>query len=52
MEGVDAFIHGMETYMAVPSYPTEFGARIFKIARDDQGKPSHLYEDHRRQTEG
>ena len=23
--------------MAVPSYPSEFGARIFKIARDDQG---------------
>ncbi len=52
MEGVDAFIHGMETYMAVPSYPAEFGARIFKIARDGAGKPSHLYEDHRRQPEG
>ncbi len=37
MEGVDAFIHGMETYMAVPSYPAEFGVRIFKIARDEQG---------------
>lgn len=37
MEGVDAFIHGMEAYMATPSYPSEFGARIFKIARDDQG---------------
>ena len=37
MEGVDAFIHGMETYMAVPSYPSEFGARVFKIARDEQG---------------
>ena len=37
MEGVDAFIYGMESYMAVPSYPSEFGARIFKIARDDQG---------------
>ena len=37
MEGVDAFIHGMETYMAVPAYPDEFGAKVFKIARDDQG---------------
>ena len=37
MDGVDAFIHGMETYMAAPSYPAEFGARIFKIARDEQG---------------
>lgn len=37
MEGVDAFIHGMETYMATPSYSDEFGAKVFKIARDDQG---------------
>lgn len=37
MEGVDAFIHGMETYMATPAYPSEFGAKVFKIARDDQG---------------
>lgn len=37
MEGVDAFIRGMETYMAAPVYPSEFGAKIFKIARDDQG---------------
>ena len=37
MEGVDAFIHGMETYMAAPVCPSEFGAKIFKIARDDQG---------------
>ncbi len=36
MEGVDAFIYRMETYMAVPSYPAEFGARIFKIARDER----------------
>lgn len=36
MEGVDAFIHGMETYMAAPVCPSEFGAKIFKIARDDQ----------------
>lgn len=37
MEGVDAFIRGMETYMAAPVYPSEFGAKVFKIARDDQG---------------
>ncbi len=37
MEGVDAFIHGMEAYMATPAYPAEFGAKVFKIARDDQG---------------
>ena len=37
MEGVDAFIHGMETYMEAPVYPSAFGAKVFKIARDDQG---------------
>lgn len=37
MEGVDAFIRGMETYMAASVYPSEFGAKVFKIARDDQG---------------
>ncbi len=37
MEGIDAFIHGMETYMEAPAYPEQFGAKVFKIARDDQG---------------
>ena len=37
MEGVDAFIHGMESYMETPVYPERFGAKVFKIARDDQG---------------
>lgn len=37
MEGVDAFIHGMESYMETPVYPDRFGAKVFKIARDDQG---------------
>ena len=34
MEGVDAFIHGMETYMAAPVCPSEFGAKNFQ---DRQG---------------
>ena len=27
----------MAAYMKLPSYPEEFGARVFKIARDDRG---------------
>ena len=37
LEGVEEFMKGMETYMDVPLYPEEFGARVFKIARDSQG---------------
>ena len=37
LEGVEEFMKGMETYMDVPLYPEEFGARVFKIARDNQG---------------
>lgn len=37
LEGVEEFMRGMETYMDVPLYPEEFGARVFKIARDSQG---------------
>ena len=37
MEGVDAFIRGMETYMSAPVYPSEFGEKVFKIDRDYQG---------------
>lgn len=27
----------MEKYCETPTYPSEFGAKVFKIARDDQG---------------
>ena len=37
LEGVDAFLEGLERYAAVPDYPREFGARVYKIARDGQG---------------
>lgn len=37
LDGVEAFMKGMETYMDVPLYPQEFGARVFKISRDSQG---------------
>lgn len=36
-EGVEEFLKGIEQYVLVPSYPAEFGARVFKIARDEQG---------------
>ena len=37
MEGVSAFLEGFNLYTECPSYPEDFGARIYKIARDDRG---------------
>ncbi len=37
LEGVDGFIHDLVKYAKAPSYPDEFGAKIFKITRDEQG---------------
>lgn len=37
MKGVDKFLQGLQTYMVTPAYGKEFGARVFKISRDDQG---------------
>ena len=37
LEGVDDFLSVLERFAPVPSYPAEFGARVFKIARDPQG---------------
>ncbi|MGN8895893.1 NYN domain-containing protein [Flavonifractor sp. HCP28S3_F3] len=37
LEGVTEFLQGLEEYAPRPVYPTDFGARIFKISRDDQG---------------
>lgn len=37
LEGIDAFMSGLEKYITIPSYPDDFGAKIFKIARDEQG---------------
>ena len=38
MTGVQEFLEGLEEHMEVPAYPEKFGARVFKIARDEQGK--------------
>ena len=37
LEGVEPFMQGLVKYAFIPSYPDEFGAKIFKIARDEQG---------------
>lgn len=37
LEGVRELLDDMEAYMKPPAYPGEFGARVFKIARDDRG---------------
>lgn len=37
LEGVDEFLEGLKNHTECPWYPEEFGARVFKIARDEQG---------------
>lgn len=37
LEGIEPFIQGLVKYALIPSYPDEFGAKIFKITRDEQG---------------
>ncbi len=38
VEGVEEFLDGLAKYTSHISYPEEFGAKVFKITRDDQGK--------------
>ncbi|KNY26387.1 translation factor GTPase family protein [Pseudobacteroides cellulosolvens] len=37
LEGVEQFVHGLVKYAKAPGYTDEFGAKIFKITRDEQG---------------
>lgn len=37
LKGVDALLNGLSKYTLVPEYPAQFGARVFKIARDNMG---------------
>lgn len=37
MQGVEEFLRGFEDYTREKRYPAEFGAKVFKIARDAQG---------------
>lgn len=37
LEGIEELMRGIEEYSVSPCYSDEFGAKIFKISRDDQG---------------
>ncbi len=37
LDGVDTFLQGLERYTRCPDYPSAFGAKVYKIARDPQG---------------
>lgn len=37
LQGVENFLEGIEKYAVPPSYGSEFGAKVYKIARDEQG---------------
>lgn len=37
LNGVETLLNGIEQYTKVIKYPDKFGAKIYKIARDDQG---------------
>lgn len=37
LDGVEDFLRVLEDYTLSPSYPQQFGARIYKISRDNQG---------------
>jgi len=36
-EGIGELLEGLHAYMETPSYPDDFGARVYKIGRDEQG---------------
>lgn len=37
MQGIEAFLDGIMIYTCDKSYPSEFGAKVFKVSRDEQG---------------
>lgn len=37
VQGVEEFLQGLEKYTKEPEFSKEFGAKVFKITRDDQG---------------
>ncbi len=37
LQGVDLLLDGLEDYTLEPVYPSEFGAQVYKIARDELG---------------
>ena len=37
LQGVEELLQGIERWEVCPEYPAEFGAKVFKISRDEQG---------------
>jgi len=37
LQGIEQLMQGLVKYALIPSYPAEFGAKIFKITRDELG---------------
>ncbi len=43
LQGIQEFLEGLELYTECPQYKDEFGARVFKISRDEKGnRLTHL----------
>lgn len=43
LTGIETFLKGWERYMRMPKYAEKFGAKVFKISRDEQGgRLTHL----------
>ncbi len=42
LEGVEELLEGLSRYVPAPVYPPEFGARVFKIARDGSDRLTYL----------
>lgn len=42
LEGVEALLDGLSRYTLPPSYPADFGARVFKIARDGADRLTYV----------
>ncbi|MDK2967389.1 translation factor GTPase family protein [Lacrimispora sp.] len=43
LQGIEELLTGISEYALIPEYPAQFGAKIFKITRDDQGnRLTHL----------
>lgn len=43
MQGVDKLLDGLNTYMKEQTYPDEFGAKVYKVSRDEAGnRLTHL----------
>ena len=42
MQGVEEFLNGMTQYIENKQYPNEFGAKVFKITREDGNRLVHM----------